>query len=138
VPSIHFEFKPRSGWPLWAPSTGNLLHRGAGSGFAKQRWGSAPVRLQDGLIAQGCSGRCQAAGAGAGALQVLPQHTHGKEAFVDLGIAPEITGDRRNRLFGYDAYLKNPSEGAEPPSELDTGNCIMICRFHRINCKCAV
>jgi hypothetical protein len=57
---------------------------------------------------------------------------------VDLGIAPEITGDRRNRLFGYDAYLKNHSKGAEPPSELDTGNCIMICRYHRINCKCAV
>ncbi len=57
---------------------------------------------------------------------------------MDLGIAPEITSDRRNRLFGYDAYLKNHSKGAEPPSELDTGNCIMICRYHRINCKCAV
>jgi hypothetical protein len=39
---------------------------------------------------------------------------------------------------GYDAYRKNPSEGAEQLSELDTGNCIIICRFHRINCKCAV
>jgi hypothetical protein len=60
------------------------------------------------------------------------------ETLVELGIAREITGGRRNRLFAYDAYPKNPSEGAEPLSELDTGNCIIICRFHRINCKCAV
>jgi hypothetical protein len=58
-------------------------------------WSRAPAGRLD---AQGCSGRCPPAGAGA--LQDLPQHTHGKEAFVDLGIAPKITGDRRNRLFG--------------------------------------
>ena len=50
------------------------------------------------LDAQGCSGRCQAAVAVA--LLALPQHTHGKEALVVLGIAPEITVDRRNRLLG--------------------------------------
>jgi hypothetical protein len=60
------------------------------------------------------------------------------ETLVELDIAREITGGRRNLLFGYDAYVKNHSEGAEPLSELDTGNCIIICRFHRINCKCAV
>jgi hypothetical protein len=60
------------------------------------------------------------------------------ETLVAVGIPREITGDRRNLLFGYDAYPKNPSEGAEPLSELDTGNCIIICGFHRINCKCAV
>jgi hypothetical protein len=60
------------------------------------------------------------------------------ETLVELGIAREITGGRRNLVFGYDAYSKNPSEGAEPLSKLDTGNCIIICGFHRINCKCAV
>ena len=60
------------------------------------------------------------------------------ETLVDLDIAREITGGRRNLLFDYDDYLKNHSEDTEPLSELDTGNCIIICRFHRINCKCAV
>ncbi len=33
---------------------------------------------------------------------------------VELGIAREITGGRRNRLFAYDRYLDVLSEGAEP------------------------
>ena len=33
---------------------------------------------------------------------------------VDLGIVREITGQRRNRLFAYDAYLSILSEGTEP------------------------
>jgi Fic family protein len=36
------------------------------------------------------------------------------ETLVELGIAQEITGGRRNLLFGYDDYPKNPSEGTEP------------------------
>ena len=36
------------------------------------------------------------------------------ETFVGLGIAREITGGRRNRLFAYDAYLAILSEGTEP------------------------
>ncbi len=36
------------------------------------------------------------------------------EALVELGIAREITGGRRNRLFAYDAYLSILGEGAEP------------------------
>jgi len=60
------------------------------------------------------------------------------ETMEAVGIAQEFIGGRRNWLFAYDAYPKNPSEGAEPLSELDTGNCIIICGFHRINCKCAV
>jgi len=42
--------------------------------------------------------------------------TSGKaiEALVELGIAREITGGRRNRLFAYDAYLAILSEGTEP------------------------
>ena len=36
------------------------------------------------------------------------------ETLVDLGIAREITGGRRNRLFAYDAYLAILGEGTEP------------------------
>jgi hypothetical protein len=36
------------------------------------------------------------------------------ETLTDLGIAREITGGQRNRLFVYDAYLAILSEGAEP------------------------
>jgi Fic family protein len=36
------------------------------------------------------------------------------ETLADLGIAREITGGRRNRLFVYDAYLAVLSEGTEP------------------------
>jgi Fic family protein len=36
------------------------------------------------------------------------------ETLVELGIAREITGGRRNRLFAYDAYLSILGEGAEP------------------------
>ncbi|MCT0212051.1 MULTISPECIES: Fic family protein [unclassified Synechococcus] len=36
------------------------------------------------------------------------------ETLVELGIAREITGGRRNRLFAYDAYLAILSEGTEP------------------------
>jgi hypothetical protein len=33
---------------------------------------------------------------------------------VRLGIAKEVTGKRRARLFGYSRYLKILSEGTEP------------------------
>jgi Fic family protein len=36
------------------------------------------------------------------------------ETLVELGIAREITGGRRNWLFAYDAYLAILSEGTEP------------------------
>ena len=36
------------------------------------------------------------------------------ETLVELGIAREITGGRRNRLFAYDGYLAILGEGAEP------------------------
>jgi hypothetical protein len=36
------------------------------------------------------------------------------EALVELDIAREITGRRRNRLLTYDAYLAILSEGTEP------------------------
>jgi len=33
-----------------------------------------------------------------------------------LGIAREITGRRRNRIFSYPAYIAILNEGIEPPS----------------------
>jgi Fic family protein len=37
------------------------------------------------------------------------------EALVELGIARELTGKRRNRLFAYDRYLEILNEGTERP-----------------------
>jgi len=34
--------------------------------------------------------------------------------FVAAGIARELTGQRRNRIFSYDAYLSILNEGSEP------------------------
>ena len=36
------------------------------------------------------------------------------DALVGLGIAQEITGGQRNRLFAYEDYLTILSEGADP------------------------
>jgi hypothetical protein len=33
---------------------------------------------------------------------------------VDSGIARELTGQRRNRIFVYDAYLARLNEGGQP------------------------
>jgi hypothetical protein len=44
----------------------------------------------------------------------LPHRQQGHQTLMGLGIAREITGGRRNRLFGYDVYLAILSEGTEP------------------------
>ena len=44
----------------------------------------------------------------------FPTASKAIDALVGLGIAREITGGRRNRLFAYDAYLAILSEGTEP------------------------
>jgi Fic family protein len=44
----------------------------------------------------------------------FPTASKAIETLVQLGIAREITGGRRNRLFVYDAYLTILSEGSEP------------------------
>jgi Fic family protein len=44
----------------------------------------------------------------------FPTAAKALETLVNLGIAREITGGQRNRLFAYDAYLAILSEGAEP------------------------
>ena len=37
------------------------------------------------------------------------------EVLVEMGIARELTGRRRNRVFAYDRYLAILSEGTELP-----------------------
>ena len=44
----------------------------------------------------------------------FPGATSGMNLLVELGIAREITGQRRNRLFAYDRHLNVLSEGTEP------------------------
>lgn len=43
----------------------------------------------------------------------FPTASKAIEALAELGIAREITGGRRNRLFVYSAYLAILSEGTE-------------------------
>jgi Fic family protein len=44
----------------------------------------------------------------------IPRVTIALDHLVRLGIAKEITGRRRARVFGYSRYLKVLSEGTEP------------------------
>jgi DNA-binding transcriptional regulator GbsR (MarR family) len=44
----------------------------------------------------------------------FPAVSSAMEVLVELGIARELTGKRRNRLFVYDGYLGILSEGTEP------------------------
>jgi Fic family protein len=44
----------------------------------------------------------------------FPTAAKAMERLVALGIAREVTGGRRNRVFAYDAYLAILGEGAEP------------------------
>lgn len=46
----------------------------------------------------------------------LPTAASAMQTLVEHGIAREITGRRRNRLFAYDTYLEILSEGTEPLS----------------------
>jgi Fic family protein len=45
----------------------------------------------------------------------LPAVGSAMDLLVELGIARELTGKRRNRLFAYDQYLAILNEGIEPP-----------------------
>jgi Fic family protein len=44
----------------------------------------------------------------------FPTATKSLNALASLGVVREITGQRRNRVFAYDAYLAILNEGAEP------------------------
>lgn len=44
----------------------------------------------------------------------FPAVSSGMKILIDLGIARELTGKRRNRLFGYNRYLAILNEGMEP------------------------
>lgn len=45
----------------------------------------------------------------------FPTVSSSMELLAGLGIARELTGKRRNRLFAYDRYLAILNEGTEPP-----------------------
>ena len=45
----------------------------------------------------------------------FPAVSSAMDLLVELGIARELTGKRRNRLFVYDRYLAMLNEGTEPP-----------------------
>jgi Fic family protein len=44
----------------------------------------------------------------------FPTATKSMQLLVGLGIVRELTGQRRNRVFVYDAYLKILNEGGQP------------------------
>ena len=44
-----------------------------------------------------------------------PAASSAMELITELGIAHEITGKRRNRLFMYDGYLATLNEGTDAP-----------------------
>jgi Fic family protein len=44
----------------------------------------------------------------------FPAASSAMELLIELGIARELTGRRRNRLFAYDRYLARLNEGTEP------------------------
>jgi hypothetical protein len=44
----------------------------------------------------------------------FPSAAKGMDALVRLGIARELTGQRRNRVFAYERYLSILNEGTEP------------------------
>jgi Fic family protein len=44
----------------------------------------------------------------------FPTAAKGLATLVDLGVAREVTGQRRNRVFSYTEYLAMLGEGAEP------------------------
>jgi hypothetical protein len=45
----------------------------------------------------------------------FPAASSAMALLTELGIARELTGKRRNRLFVYDPYLSISNEGTEPP-----------------------
>jgi cell filamentation protein, protein adenylyltransferase len=44
----------------------------------------------------------------------FPSAAKGMDALMQLSIARELTGQRRNRVFIYDRYLSILNEGTEP------------------------
>ena len=44
----------------------------------------------------------------------FPTASKAMDSLIDLGIAKELTGKARNRVFSYAAYLAALQEGGEP------------------------
>jgi hypothetical protein len=76
-----------------------------------RRAGSA-LRVHDGIKTRPISSMqevCRTTGLS------FPAASSAMDLLVELKIARELTGKRRNRLFAYDRYLKILNEGTETP-----------------------
>ena len=78
---------------------------------ARGRGAGAALRIFDALRARplvSLNEACRRAGL------TFPTATKGMAVLVDMGIARELTGQRRNRIFAYQSYLSILNEGTEP------------------------
>jgi len=80
-----------------------LTHRGRGAASTLRVY--AALRARPVATLQDLAARAQV---------TFPTASRAMEAMVTVGIARELTGQRRNRVFAYDAYLKVMNEGGEP------------------------
>ena len=79
---------------------------------AKGRRAGSALRVHEALKARPIGSM---AGLGEATGLSYPTVSSSMDLLVGMGIARELTGKRRNRLFVYDQYLAALSEGTEPP-----------------------
>ncbi len=80
---------------------------------SKGRRAGSALRVHEAIKARpilSMPGVCRATGLS------FPAASSAMDLLVDLGVARELTGRRRSRLFAYDRYLATLSEGTEAPS----------------------
>ena len=82
----------------------------SGRELARRHRAGSALRVHEALKArpiQSMPGVCDATGLS------FPAVSSAMDLLVELGIARELTGKRRNRLFVYDGYLAILNEGTE-------------------------
>ncbi len=95
-----------------AQELAKMFPRDRSSIEAKGRRAGSALRVHDGLKKRPISSMqeiCRTTGLS------FPAASSGMDLLVELKIARELTGKRRNRLFAYDRYLEVLSKGTEPP-----------------------
>jgi len=88
-----------------------LFEHDAAQARSRGRRAAAALRVFDVLCARPVvtlNEACRRAGL------TFPTATKGMAALVDMNIARELTGQRRNRVFAYQRYLSILNEGTEP------------------------
>ena len=89
---------------MFQEDRGKILPKGRRSGSA--------LRVHDALKARpviSVQGACKRTGL------TFPTAASAMDLLVEIGIARELTGRRRNRVFAYDRYLAVLEEGTELP-----------------------